>query len=151
MPTDVHAHYVPPDLLDAWKVAARISGFRSATDRIVSALSISITGQRSVHSSRSSWSPSEKRLLPWTLTGVDRQVLSSWCDIFGPHLDRIAASRWHRFFNEQSRGCANSHPKRFSMLASVPLPYAEEPVAELEYAVHRLARSARLSRPMSRT
>jgi aminocarboxymuconate-semialdehyde decarboxylase len=71
-------------------------------------------------------------------TGVTRQVLSSWCDIFGPHLDRTTAARWHRFLNEQLARLCEQYPDRFSMLASVPLPYADESVTELDYAVHSL-------------
>jgi aminocarboxymuconate-semialdehyde decarboxylase len=138
MPIDVHAHYVPPDLLDALEGRAKDFGL---------SLSHGPNCQCAVHFDNGPKirpfftelvEPVETRLKTMDSTGVDRQVLSSWCDIFGPHLDRAAASRWHRFLNEQlARLCAR-HPDRFSLLASVPLPYADDAAAELEHAVHAL-------------
>jgi aminocarboxymuconate-semialdehyde decarboxylase len=82
--------------------------------------------------------PLAKRLAAMEASGIERQVLSSWCDIFGPHLDADAAARWHRFLNEHLARLCDRAPARFSMLASVPLPNAEDSAAELHHAVRVL-------------
>jgi aminocarboxymuconate-semialdehyde decarboxylase len=138
MPIDVHAHYVTPHLIDALEGRAKDFGL---------SLQHGPNCQCAIHFNNGPKirpfftelvEPIEKRLATMDATGIDRQVLSSWCDIFGPHLDRAAAARWHRFLNEQLARLCELHPDRFSMLASVPLPDAEESAAELEYAVRSL-------------
>src|SRR5580704_14311103 len=138
MPIDVHAHYVPPHLLDALEGRAKDFGLT---------LQHGPNCQCAIHFDNGPkirpffielMEPVDKRLAAMDATGVSRQVLSSWCDIFGPHLDRAAASRWHRFLNEQLARLCEQHPDRFSLLASVPLPYPDESVAELDYGVRAL-------------
>ena len=70
--------------------------------------------------------------------GVDRQVLSLWADIFGYGLPPEAAARWHRLLNESLSQLCARHDRRFSMLASVPLPHAAAAARELEHAVVQL-------------
>ena len=138
MPIDVHAHYVPPHLLDA--LEGRAQDFAMS-------LHHGPNCQCAIHFDsgpkiRPFFSeliePVEVRLNAMDATGITRQVLSSWCDIFGPHLDRVSASRWHRFLNEQLARLCEQHRDRFSMLASVPLQDAEDSAAELEHAVRSL-------------
>ena len=138
MPIDVHAHYVPPEMVE--DLAGRAAEF--GID-----LQHGPNCQCAIHFHSGPTirpffpalvEPLEKRLAGMDATGVDRQVLGSWADIFGPHLDIATASRWHRFLNEHlARLCARA-PERFSMLASVPLPAAEESVRELNRAVREL-------------
>jgi aminocarboxymuconate-semialdehyde decarboxylase len=67
--------------------------------------------------------------------GITRQVLSCWTDIFAYGLSLQQAAEWHRFLNEHLAKLCASNPEQFSLLASVPLPYAQESAAELDYAV----------------
>jgi aminocarboxymuconate-semialdehyde decarboxylase len=135
MPIDVHAHYVPPHLLDALE--------ERASDFAISLLhgpncqcAIHFDGGPKIRPFFAELvEPVETRLEAMDATSINRQVLSSWCDIFGPHLDRASGSRWHRFLNEQLARLCDLHPNRFSMLASVPLPDAHGSAAELEHAV----------------
>jgi aminocarboxymuconate-semialdehyde decarboxylase len=79
--------------------------------------------------------PLDQRLATMDAMGVTRQVLSSWADIFGPHLDETRAVAWHRFLNDQMARICEATPERFSMLASLPLPHAQAAADELERAV----------------
>jgi aminocarboxymuconate-semialdehyde decarboxylase len=138
MPIDVHAHYVPPDLLDTLDARAKDFGLTLQHGPNCQCAVHFDNGPKIRPFFAELVEPVDKRLATMDATGVSRQVLSSWCDIFGPHLDRAAASRWHRFLNEQLARLCERHPDRFSMLASVPLPFADDAAAELEYAVRSL-------------
>lgn len=138
MAIDVHAHYVPPSLLEALEPRAKDFGL---------SLQHGPNCQCAVHFDNGPKirpfftelvEPVADRLKAMDATGIERQVLSSWCDIFGPHLDRTSAARWHRFLNEQMARLCERHPDRFSFLASVPLPHSAESVAELDYAIQSL-------------
>ena len=138
MAIDVHAHYVPPSLLEA--LEARAKDFKLTLQHgpnCQCALHFD-NGPKIRPFFAELVEPVEQRLKAMDATGVERQVLSSWCDIFGPHLDRRAASSWHRFLNEQLARLCERHPNRFSFLASVPLPNVEDSVTELEHAVRSL-------------
>jgi aminocarboxymuconate-semialdehyde decarboxylase len=138
MPIDVHAHYVPPHLLDALEGRAKDFGLSLQHGPNCQCAIHFDNGPKIRPFFAELVEPVEKRLVTMDATGIDRQVLSSWCDIFGPHLDRAAAARWHRFLNEQLARLCELHPDRFSMLASVPLPDADGSAAELEHAVRSL-------------
>jgi len=138
MPIDVHAHYVPPHLLDALEARTRDFGLTLQHGPSCQCAIHFDNGPKIRPFFTELVEPFDKRLAAIDATGVTRQVLSSWCDIFGPHLDRTTAARWHRFLNEQLARLCEQHPDRFSMLASVPLPHAEESVAELDHAVRSL-------------
>jgi aminocarboxymuconate-semialdehyde decarboxylase len=71
-------------------------------------------------------------------TGIDRQVLSGWADIFGYGLETEKGIAWHRLMNESLAGLCHSEPAHFSMLASGHLPDAAAAARELEYAVTQL-------------
>jgi aminocarboxymuconate-semialdehyde decarboxylase len=45
---------------------------------------------------------------------------------------------WHEYLNNHMARVCEQHPQQFSMLSSVPFPYADEAAAELERAVKKL-------------
>jgi aminocarboxymuconate-semialdehyde decarboxylase len=138
MPIDVHAHYVAPHLLDALEGRAKDFGLTLQHGPNCQCAIHFDNGPKIRPFFTELVEPVDKRLAAMEATGVSRQVLSTWCDIFGPHLEPAVASRWHRFLNEQLARLCEQHPDRFSMLASVPLPYADEAAAELDHAVRSL-------------
>jgi aminocarboxymuconate-semialdehyde decarboxylase len=138
MPIDVHAHYVPPHLLEALEPRANEFGLTLQHGPNCQCAVHFDNGPKIRPFFAELVEPVDKRLAAMDATGVSRQLLSSWCDIFGPHLDRAMASRWHRFLNEQLARLCGQHPDRFSMLASVPFPHADDAAAELEHAVRSL-------------
>lgn len=70
--------------------------------------------------------------------GIDHQVLSTWADIFAYGLPKEQACAWHSYLNQHMAELCATEPKRFSLLASVPLPFSQEASAEIEYAVKEL-------------
>jgi aminocarboxymuconate-semialdehyde decarboxylase len=82
--------------------------------------------------------PVEKRIDAMAQQGVDRQVLSMWADIFGHGMPLNKSVKWHRYLNEHMAALCEKNPGKFSMLASVPFPHAQEAAAELTHAVKQL-------------
>lgn len=136
MPIDVHAHYVPPSVLDSVERRAHEFGLSvvkhppscTCAFHFDYGLKVRPFFPKLVE-------PLTERLETMSRQGIDRQVLSSWADIFAYGLRREHAKSWHRFLNHHLADLCASQTQRFSMLASVPLPYAEEAASELEYAV----------------
>ncbi len=139
MPIDAHAHYVPPSILEA--VAGRAGEFGLSVVRhppecacafhFDYGLKVRPFFPKLIESL-------DLRLAGMERQGIDRQVLSMWADIFGCGLPRDQSAKWHRFLNQHlAEVCANT-PEKFSFLASVSLPHAEDAAAELDYAVREL-------------
>jgi aminocarboxymuconate-semialdehyde decarboxylase len=136
MPIDVHAHYVPPSLVDG--LASRASDFG------VSVIDHPPTCSCALHFDfglkvRPFFprliEPLDKRIAAMAQQGVHRQVLSTWTDISAYGMPRQRAIAWHQYLNDHLARVCELQPERFAMLASVPLPYPEEAAAELERAV----------------
>lgn len=136
MPIDVHAHYVPPSILDS--VEARAGDFGLSVVKHPPSCACAFHfdyGLKVRPFFPKLVEPVGERIDTMARQGVDRQVLSSWADIFAYGLPRERAQPWHRFLNQHLADLCASHAQRFSMLASVPLPHAEAAAAELEHAV----------------
>ncbi len=82
--------------------------------------------------------PMDVRLDAMSSQGVDHQVLSAWADIFDHGMPRQNAVAWHSYLNNHLAKVCELRPERFSLLASVPFPFAQESAAELERAVIKL-------------
>jgi Amidohydrolase len=139
MPIDVHAHYVPPLLIDT--LEARASEFRLSVVKHPPSCSCALHfdyGLKVRPFFPKLIEPVAHRLEAMARQGVDRQVLSMWADIFAHGLPREVAQKWHRHLNEHLAKVCQEHHRTFSMLASVPFPYAQEAAAELEHAVQNL-------------
>jgi aminocarboxymuconate-semialdehyde decarboxylase len=135
MPIDVHAHYVPLDILEP--LASRAADFGVSVVesppgcqclRFDYGLQIRPFFPKLIE-------PVAQRLASMDRTGIDRQVLSIWTDIFGYALPGPQRERWHRLLNDSlARLCARE-PARFSWLASGALPDAAGAARELERCV----------------
>jgi aminocarboxymuconate-semialdehyde decarboxylase len=139
MPIDVHAHYVPPTLVET--IESRVSDFG------VSVIPHPPTCSCALHFDYGLKvrpffpkliEPVEKRVEAMAQQGVTRQVLSIWADIFAHGLPRDKSMAWHRFMNEHMAKLCTGQPDKFSMLASVPFPHAQDAAAELTHAVKNL-------------
>jgi aminocarboxymuconate-semialdehyde decarboxylase len=138
MPIDVHAHCVPRRILEALEECAGEFGM-SLVPHPPHCPAIQFDhGVKLRPFFPQLLEDAEQRLGAMDEQGVDRQVLSLWADMFGYGLPPAKRARWHRLLNETlSRHCQR-HPRRFSMLASVPLPDAAGAARELEFAVGEL-------------
>jgi len=139
MPIDAHAHYVPPSLIES--IEARAADFRLSVIQHPPTCSCALHfdyGLKVRPFFTKLIEPLEQRLDAMANQGVDRQVLSMWADIFAHGLPRETSQAWHRYLNEHMAALCARRPERFSMLASVPFPHAEESARELEHAVTKL-------------
>jgi aminocarboxymuconate-semialdehyde decarboxylase len=139
MPVDVHAHYVPPSMLDA--VDGRAAEFGLSVIRHPPGCSCAFHfdyGLKVRPFFPKLIEAVDRRIEGMAQQGVDRQVLSMWADIFAYGLPQASSRSWHRFLNEHLSKLCRAHDREFSFLASVPLPHADDAAAELEYAVEQL-------------
>lgn len=139
MPIDVHAHYVPPSLIET--IEGRAQEFGLSVVKHPPSCSCALHfdyGLKIRPFFPKLIEPLDQRLEAMDLQGVDHQVLSAWADIFAHGLPRPQALAWHRYLNEHMSALCRQHDRQFSMLASVPFPFAQESAAELEYAVKNL-------------
>ncbi|MFN7428758.1 MAG: amidohydrolase family protein [bacterium] len=135
MPIDVHAHYVPLEILEPLSARAADFGVSVVESspgchclRFAHGLQVRPFFSKLVE-------PVPDRLASMDRTGIDRQVLSVWTDIFAYALPHAQGTRWHRLLNDSlARLCARE-PSRFSWLASGALPDAAGAARELERAV----------------
>jgi aminocarboxymuconate-semialdehyde decarboxylase len=132
MPIDVHAHYVPPQLIAAIKAKGSEIGVRLApADGGREALAFDYGFKvrpffpRLVEpvAQRHAWLDEQH---------IDRQIVGTWPDIFGYGLPLPHCIAWHRMLNDTlSEWCADN-AKRFSWISSVPLIDAAAAAQELE-------------------
>ena len=139
MPIDVHAHYVPPTILD--EIDERGARFGLSVVRHPPSCACALHfnyGLKVRPFFPKLIEPVCDRIAAMEKQGITRQVLSCWTDIFAYGLSLQQATEWHRFLNEHLAKLCASNPEQFSLLASVPLPYTQESAAELDYAVREL-------------
>ena len=136
MTIDMHAHYVPPQVLSILERDASPYGTQ---------LRAAAGGGQCVHFSYGltirPFFPAlldlDERWQEMDRQGVDRQILSVWTDLSGYGMPLDEGSRWHRLLNEVLCAEARQHSARLSALASVPLQDAEGAARELEYGVKK--------------
>jgi aminocarboxymuconate-semialdehyde decarboxylase len=138
MAIDVHAHYVPPDVIRTLqREGARYGITVVETEPACHALRFAYGLSVRPFFAKLIEEPA-RRIAGMEAIGIDRQILSAWTDIFGHGLDATQGAAWHRLLNESLAAFAQRHPGRFSMLASGPLPDAARAARELEHAVTQL-------------
>jgi aminocarboxymuconate-semialdehyde decarboxylase len=133
MPVDVHAHYVPPKLIEVLEREGARYGVKVAEHeptcqkclRFEYGLQIRPFFAKLVE-------PVASRIESMQRTGIDRQVLSIWTDLFGYALPAQKGEAWHRLLNDLLAEFCAARPQSFSWLASGALPNAAR---ELERAV----------------
>jgi aminocarboxymuconate-semialdehyde decarboxylase len=139
MPIDVHAHYVPPTILETVEQRAKEFGVTLVRHPPSCQCSLHFDYGLKVRPFFPKLvEPVSDRLAAMAKQGVDRQVLSMWADIFGPSLPRVQAKAWHRYLNEHLALLCEGNSDKFSMLASVPFPHADDAAAELHHSVKQL-------------
>ena len=138
MTVDVHAHYVPAPLIATLQ--------REGSPHGISV----VESEPGCHALRFEYGLTlrpfftklieepARRLASMDAAGIDRQLLSTWCDVFGYGLDAERGAAWHRVLNDSLATFVRQYPDRFSLLASVYLPDAGRAARELERAVTEL-------------
>lgn len=125
MRIDVHAHHFPLDYLDQAESLADRSSLRDQAWMGIL--------QHKVRTTPAMWSV-EDRLADMESAGVDMQVLSLSIPNVYFH-DRGACKALAQSTNDELAALCRRYPDKFKALASVPLPYVEDAVAELRRAI----------------
>ncbi len=131
MAIDVHAHFVPPGILETLRDKGRDFGVELVETepgchccRFESGLTIRpfFDGLLDV----------DARIADMDRQGIERQILTLWTDIFGYGLPADKGRDWHVVMNDcLARLCA-AHAERFWWMASVPLQDAAMAAGEVE-------------------
>jgi aminocarboxymuconate-semialdehyde decarboxylase len=132
MPVDVHAHYVPPQLIAA--IAAR--GMDIGVELVKSgdgppALQFGYGFKVRPFFPRLV-EPVEQRHAWLDEQGIDLQIVGTWPDIFGYGLARDACVAWHRMLNDTLAAWCADNSARFAWIGSVPLIDASAAAVEFE-------------------
>jgi aminocarboxymuconate-semialdehyde decarboxylase len=136
MPIDVHAHYVPPRLIEALESGGADHGVKVLTLQPSCQKCLQFEYGLKIRPFFPHLHEDENvRIERFTKTGIDRQILSIWADIFGYALPKQKGHSWHRLMNDVMAETCARHPDRFSWLASGALQDPAGAARELERAV----------------
>jgi len=138
MAIDVHAHYVPPRALETLQADGARYGIAVVEQAGACPCLHFDYGLKVRPFFPRLLEEPQQRIAAMQATGIDRQVLSVWADIFGYGLEPEKAALWHRLLNETLAALCQRAPEHFSMLASGPLPDAARAARELDHAVTQL-------------
>jgi aminocarboxymuconate-semialdehyde decarboxylase len=132
MPIDVHAHYVPPQLIDAVTAHGKDIGVRLVrSDGSPPALHFDYGFKVRPFFPRLIEPVGERRV--WLdAQRIDLQIVGTWPDMFGYGLGADACVAWHRMLNDALAGWCADNADRFAWLGSVPLVEADAAAEELE-------------------
>jgi aminocarboxymuconate-semialdehyde decarboxylase len=135
VPIDTHAHYVPPQLIDAITSRGEEIGVRLIqSNNAPPALHFDYGFKVRPFFPRLVEPVAERRA--WLdAQGIDRQIVGTWPDIFGYGLAADACIAWHRMLNDTLAAWCADNSNRFAWIASVPLTRAEAAAEEAERAV----------------
>jgi aminocarboxymuconate-semialdehyde decarboxylase len=136
MPIDVHAHYVPPRLLEVLEREGARYGVNVVEHEPTCQKCLRFEYGLQVRPFFAKLiEPVASRIDSMQRTGIGRQILSVWTDIFGYALPVQKGEAWHRLLNDLLGEFCAARPQSFSWLASGPLPDASRAARELERAV----------------
>jgi len=131
---DAHAHLVPEALLA--EIKARQAEFPSVSlvSKHEADLAFSFCDKDPTRPVAPSLQDLPARLDWMRSTGVDRQVVGCWLDMFGYELPVAEGSAWARMINRHMAQVALAHPE-FVPLASVPLQDGAQAASVLREAL----------------
>jgi aminocarboxymuconate-semialdehyde decarboxylase len=134
MPIDIHAHYVPRQLIEAVKANGAEIGVRLIVDKGETpaigfdyGFSTRPLFPKLIESAQTRRQSLERQ-------GLDRQLLATWPDMYGYGLAPASCVAWHRMLNDTLAEWCVDHADRFSWVASVPLGNETSAASELARA-----------------
>ena len=138
MPIDVHAHYVPPALVERLqREGSRYGVSVVETEPACHGLHFAYGLRLRPFFAKLIEEPA-RRLASMAQAGIDREILSTWTDMHAHGLDVEQGTAWHRLLNESLAEFAHAYRDHFSILASGYLADAARAARELDYAVKQL-------------
>jgi aminocarboxymuconate-semialdehyde decarboxylase len=133
VPIDVHAHYVPSQLIAAVAARGAKLGVRlvSSPGKAPPALHFDYGFKARPFFPRLV-EPAAARLAWLDEQGIDVQVVGTWADIFGYGLPAEACVAWHQMLNDTLGEWCSENKGRFAWIGSVPLIDAEAAAREVD-------------------
>jgi aminocarboxymuconate-semialdehyde decarboxylase len=142
MTIDIHAHYVPPELIARIRSAKNlgvevIDGAQTPALAFDYGFKVRPFFPKLVEAAaqRIAWLDHEK---------IDHQFVATWPDIYGYGLAEEKCLAWHRLLNDTLAAWCHDHARRFGFIGSVPLPDARQAADELSRAIALGARGIML-------
>ena len=132
MPIDVHAHYVPPQLIDAIAVRGKDIGVQLLRSGDAPPALHFDYGFKVRPFFPRLIEPVAQRHKWLDEQGIDRQIVGTWPDIFGYGLHLDACTAWHRILNDTLAEWCADNAQRFAWIGSVPLVEAQAAARELK-------------------
>jgi aminocarboxymuconate-semialdehyde decarboxylase len=132
MPIDIHAHYVPPQLIDAIGTRGKDIGVRLVPSAGAAPALHFDYGFKVRPFFPRLIEPVAARCAWLDEQGIDLQIVGTWPDIFGYGLAREPCIAWHRMLNDTLAAWCADNAKRFAWIGSLPLIDADAAAAELE-------------------
>ena len=133
MPIDIHAHYVPPQLIDAVAARGKDIGVRLLSGGATPALQFDYGFKTRPFFPRLIEPVTQRRA--WLdEQGIDVQIVGTWPDIFAYGLPDDSCVAWHRLLNDTLAAWCADNDDRFAWIASVPLNQAAAAAQELDRA-----------------
>ena len=134
MPIDTHAHYVPPQLLNA--IASKGSDIGVLLESSAATPAVHFKyGFKARPFFPRLIEPVAQRLVWLDEQGIDVQIVGTWPDIFGYGLTVDDCVAWHQMLNDTLAEWGSENSERFAWIGSVPLVNAEAAATELARAV----------------
>jgi aminocarboxymuconate-semialdehyde decarboxylase len=131
MTIDVHAHFVPPAIMDDIRRRGAEYGV-TLLETAPGCHCCTFEHGQQIRPFFETLLSVDKRLAVMDRQGVDREILTVWADIFGYSLPADKGAAWHRVLNDSLARIAEATPDRFSWMASGPLQDAAAAARELE-------------------
>ena len=131
---DVHAHFVPPAILDTLARKGSEYGIR-LVEKGANTHCCRFDNGQEVRPFFAGLLDMDERIAEMDRQRVQRQILSAWTDIFGYCLDVTRCTAWHGILNDNLAALCASAPERFSWMASAPLIDGAAAARELERCV----------------
>jgi aminocarboxymuconate-semialdehyde decarboxylase len=128
---DVHAHLVPPDVIETLADRGRDFGIDMVETEPGCHCCRFESGMQ-IRPFFETLTNADHRLGEMDRQGVDREILSIWADIFGYDLPSDKGALWHGALNDSMSQLCDNYPDRFSWLASGALQDAAAAARELE-------------------
>src|SRR5215831_13215147 len=130
---DIHAHYVPAELIAFARSKGAPLGVRLVEDAATPALHFDY-GFKVRPFFPTLIEPVTQRIAWLDEKKIDCQFVATWPDIYGYGLAPDKCAAWHRLLNDTLAAWCNENTTRFAFIASVPLPVANAAAAELARA-----------------
>ena len=136
MTIDVHAHYVPPQILEVLRARGQDYGI-AVDEQAARCPCLRYAHGHTVRPFFPRLLESEsERIAAMDHVGIRRQVLALWADIFGYGMPIAQSEAWHRLMNDSLAAVSARHPERFSWFASgrCPMRHARRVNSSAAYA-----------------